>query len=315
MRSERPESINKEIEVSELDWWHKFAQFEYDFAWVQPSCIRNIIRGRYVKKILEVAGKNSKILELGCGMGWLSMELAKYGATDVTGVDFSSAQIDLANECAKSSRLNDKVKFICSDGKNESLIGESYDCVVLHAFLHHLSQSEIAEVFNTIKKIIRPNGLLIIFEPITHEKSGGDKLSPLFELQLKLANLASRGTRWGIRKFSRDELKWRDLLSKRSWGKPPHGPSPKEMPFKEGELEQFIKKDFTLQSKKTYLIISHLVMQEWLLRKTSHPISTGAVILGIARLTSWIDSFLSNTQSLPNGQWVFKLLICKSNRV
>lgn len=313
MKSKRPESTEKKIEASELDWWRQFAQLEYHFAWVQPSNIRNIIRGRYIKKILKVSGKNSKILELGCGMGWLSMELAKHGATNITGVDFSAAQIDLANVCAKSLRLDDKVKFICSDGKNKNLIGKKYDCVVIHAFLHHLDQSEIAEVFNTIKKIIRPSGLLILFEPISFEKPGCNKFSLLFDLQLQLKNLASRGTRWGIRKFSRDELQWRDLLSKRSWGMPPHGPSPKEMPFKEGELEQFIEKDFTLQSKKSYLVISHLVMQEWLLRKISHPISTEAIILVIARLTSWIDSLLSKAQNLPHGQWVFKLLICKSN--
>lgn len=313
MISQRPEVTEKDIEESELDWWQQFAQIEYDFAWVQPSAVRRILRGRYVKEILNAAGKNAKILELGCGMGWLSIELAKHGATDVTGIDFSSAQINLANQSAKKFRVNDKVRFLVTDRTSDKLASESYDCVVVHAFLHHLNQSEIVEAVNSIKKLLKPNGILVIFEPILHVKCQSDNVSPLFDLQSNLAKLASRGKSWGLRKYSQDELKLRDLLAKRSWGKPPHGPSPKEMPFKKGELEQFLEPEFKIQSQKPYLIISHLVMQEWLLRKVSHPISTSAVISVIARLSCLIDFLLCKKQRLPNGQWVFQLLICEHN--
>jgi len=55
------------------------------------------------------------VLEIGCGTGFFSLEILRHGASSCLGVDLSSAAIHEANEFAKESGLQDRVKFDVAD--------------------------------------------------------------------------------------------------------------------------------------------------------------------------------------------------------
>src|SRR2546422_1241333 len=55
------------------------------------------------------------VLEIGCGTGFFALETLRHGASSCLGVDLSSAAIREANEFAKESGLQDRVKFDVAD--------------------------------------------------------------------------------------------------------------------------------------------------------------------------------------------------------
>ena len=69
---------------------------------------------RWLEKNLE--NPNSKIIDLGCGNGVLSIELYEAGFRNVHGVDYSANAIELARKLAEDSGLSDQeIQFSVSN--------------------------------------------------------------------------------------------------------------------------------------------------------------------------------------------------------
>lgn len=82
-----------------------------------------------------------KVLDAGCGEGYLSRMLAKSGAS-VTGVDYSEAMIQLA-----SSKTPEELKITFKHGNCEALNflqNNSFDLIVSNMVIHDLSNYEMA---------------------------------------------------------------------------------------------------------------------------------------------------------------------------
>ena len=95
-----------------------------------------------------------RILDLGCGTGIFSAELAVRGH-DVTGLDPASAMLDIAR-----SRTNgEKVCSITADARDFQL-GKTFDMVLMtgNAFQTLLTPDERSKVINNIAKHLVPNG-------------------------------------------------------------------------------------------------------------------------------------------------------------
>jgi magnesium-protoporphyrin O-methyltransferase len=75
----------------------------------------------------------SSVLELGCGIGALSIELLNRGAASVRGLDLSTDMVQLARTLAKESGVSEKVVFERGDGAKADL--PSSDVVVLDKVL------------------------------------------------------------------------------------------------------------------------------------------------------------------------------------
>jgi len=308
----RPRLTSSDTQAKEQEWWQRYADLEDRFCWAQTPMLQRILRGHYLNEIISIASTSGSILELGCGSGWLAIALAEAGATNVLGIDFSAAQIGIARRNAQSSPARDAVHFICSDGC-DAIAGSLYDCVVIHGFLHHLDQTEIQAVLRNAANLLKPNGNLILFEPVLSGSSpeAYQKTLSIVEKLQSLRKLANKGSRvrW-IRSFGEEESGWRSLLATRPWGKSPHGPSPKEMPFEAGELEEYISPMFLLHKKTVCMALSHLVAQEWLLRELSHPASTRFLLPWVARMAStWDRELCSGTCGL-SGMWLFTMFHC-----
>lgn len=101
-------------------YWDKVAE-EFDtFYREEKGVLRKAIDNVFRKGMTErfnltleecenVNGK--KILDIGCGSGRLSVELAKRGA-HVVGIDFSQKMLNIASLAAKEQGLEDKCTFI-----------------------------------------------------------------------------------------------------------------------------------------------------------------------------------------------------------
>ncbi len=304
-----------QLDSQESEWWTLFADLEADFCWVQTPEIQRIIRSHYIRRIVDTLPADAEVLELGCGTGWLSRLVAEQGAKHVVGVDFSSAQLAIAERETKNAAASGRVEFIHLAGDKSLSLAGRFDGVICHAFLHHLSTAELKTVLEQAKAYLKPQGFLFLFEPFRESEKlqAGTRFRSADWLGARLANLAHPSGRLRRTPVSVREQQLRQRLCDRPWGKGGRGPSPKEIPFTHPELEQLVSPCFNVVRRMPALIRAHQVAQEWLLMGESKKLSA-AVMNTVIRMASVLDRFALASSLLPGDRWIFELWICSPRK-
>ena len=116
----------------------------------------------YLLEKYLVASDETKILDLACGKGAVSINLAKELGVKVRGIDLLQEFIEYANEKAKEWGVDLLCNFICAD-VNEAVVTErGYDCVIFGAAGNILGGPH--ETLAKLKETIRPGGFILIDE-------------------------------------------------------------------------------------------------------------------------------------------------------
>ena len=119
-------------------------------------------------------GSTASVLDLACGSGSLSLELAARGC-EVVGVDGSADMLAVAREKAQEEGAD--VLFLCQDMRELDLYGTVDTAVCMLDSLNHvLATADLAEIFRRLGLFIRPDGLLVFDAntPRKHEVTLGD---------------------------------------------------------------------------------------------------------------------------------------------
>lgn len=121
-------------------------------------------------KLLSHLIEGQKVLDVGCGNGDLTVEMAKLGF-DVVGVDISKLRIRQAIELAKKENLNTKAQFKIMDATSLEFADNSFDTVLIPEVLEHIRDSRrlIEEAIRVVRNggrivISVPNGLLVPYQ-------------------------------------------------------------------------------------------------------------------------------------------------------
>lgn len=114
-------------------------------------------------------GRTDTLLDLACGSGSLSLELARQGA-DIIGVDGSEDMLALAQEKAAAAGL--PLLFLHQDMRALDLYGTVSGAVcTLDSLNHILRTQELEEILRRLHLFVDPEGLLI-FDAIPHTSTG-----------------------------------------------------------------------------------------------------------------------------------------------
>jgi len=105
----------------------------------------------------RLALPNRRVLDVGCGGGWLSNTLAYHQKSDVTGIDFNPVAIDFA--CKVAEELDVATKFEIADLFDYQ--AEPYDLIASVGVLHHTSDCEGA-IIRLAKELLKPGGFIFI---------------------------------------------------------------------------------------------------------------------------------------------------------
>ncbi len=124
--------------------------------------IFEIFLGKEYRYFLERScADRTSVLELGCGEGFLALELARRGLR-VSAVDLSRDRIKRAQLRAAQSSVAYPPVFKVADLNTASFPKQKYDCVVAHDALHHCYNLD--HVLNETQKTLKKNGRLIVID-------------------------------------------------------------------------------------------------------------------------------------------------------
>lgn len=124
--------------------------------WENIYLKRSISQGKsdFVSEALKFIKPDSKILELGCGYGFDSLELSK--TNRVTAVDFSKNAIQSA-KAFSGKNLNFETVDISKPFKYGS---EEFDAVYSRLSLHYFGDKTTVNIFQEIHRVLKNGGVL-----------------------------------------------------------------------------------------------------------------------------------------------------------
>lgn len=101
---------------------------------------RKSMRLRYERSIAGCSPiEGRSVLDIGCGPGHYSVELARRGAADVLGIDFAQGMIDLAEQRARAAGVQDRCRFVFGDVLTTP-IDRKYDYTIVMGFMDYVEE-------------------------------------------------------------------------------------------------------------------------------------------------------------------------------
>lgn len=110
--------------------------------------------------------RSAHTLDLGCGAGWLSLELARAGL-HVTGIDVSEGQIDIARRYAASIERSPgfgSLQYTVADLSRLALEPNSYDVITAWGALHHIA--DLDHLLRQVDRALKPEGVFLVYDDI-----------------------------------------------------------------------------------------------------------------------------------------------------
>ncbi len=109
----------------------------------------------FLSNLIDIRGK--KILDVGCGGGIYTKELAKVGAYEITAYDFSEQMLEAAKENCNG---HNNILYMKGNAHEINLPDEQFDIVISRAVIHHLD--DVLQFFHEAYRVLKPNGAIVI---------------------------------------------------------------------------------------------------------------------------------------------------------
>lgn len=126
--------------------------------WNQVSATKQFTTPFHADKFEKYVGKNSAILDVGCGYGRTLDELYHNGYQNLIGIDFSSGMIKRGKEQYPYLDLR-----VTTESGKIDLPDNSIDAVILFAVLTCIqTNGEQEQLLSEIKRVLKPDGILYV---------------------------------------------------------------------------------------------------------------------------------------------------------
>jgi ubiquinone/menaquinone biosynthesis C-methylase UbiE len=137
---------------------------------------------KYTKKAFEMLPvmKNPSILDIGCGSGTPTIELARLSDGKITGIDVDQAALDRFKSKIEKEGLSNRIKILNRSIYNTDFSTESFNLIWDEGVLHILNTRKSLVECN---RILKRNGFLVVGEVIKWI-SGNLEVFPKFGFNL-----------------------------------------------------------------------------------------------------------------------------------
>jgi 2-polyprenyl-6-hydroxyphenyl methylase/3-demethylubiquinone-9 3-methyltransferase len=149
--------IEKFSKIAE-EWWNPMGKFKplHKFNPIRISYIKDNIISSLKLKNKKDPLKKVKILDIGCGGGLLSEPMSRLGA-EVTGIDASEKNINVAKLHAKKSNLN--IEYICTSPENMQ-INSKFDVILNMEIIEHVS--DVNFFLESCSQLLKKDGIMFV---------------------------------------------------------------------------------------------------------------------------------------------------------
>jgi len=143
-----------------------------DELFVEPVHWQKIINARrpygsYINSIKALGNLEGKrVLEIGCGTGWLSVVLCKMGA-QVDGIDISQNQVAIAENRADVNHIANQARFRVMSAHKLDFPDDTFDVVYGLSVLHHVN---ILECIPEVNRVLKKGGKAVFSEPVINSR-------------------------------------------------------------------------------------------------------------------------------------------------
>jgi ubiquinone/menaquinone biosynthesis C-methylase UbiE len=153
--------------------YHDAAAHGYDSKWAidYGEIGGGQVAAKLEKALGEAPGHYARMLEIGAGTGYFTLNLLRRGIVgEATATDISPGMLQALE--AKASELGVAVDTVSADAEHLPFDDESFDLVLGHAVLHHIP--DLAAALRECERVLRPGGTLAFMgEPSRH----GDRIA------------------------------------------------------------------------------------------------------------------------------------------
>jgi 2-polyprenyl-6-hydroxyphenyl methylase/3-demethylubiquinone-9 3-methyltransferase len=153
MASEKKHSINNDIYDQYGERWYTANDDPVALLRAEARTRNHWIISEITKRF---SGRNVWVLDVGCGAGFLTSELAWHGYR-VVGLDASKTTLGVARG-HDSTRT---VDYICGDAYRLGFESEAFDVVCALDFLEHVESPN--EVVREVSRVLKPHGLFFYY--------------------------------------------------------------------------------------------------------------------------------------------------------
>ena len=114
---------------------------------------------RHIAAKLNLDRPGLKILDIGCGWGGLSLDLAREGSADVVGVTLSEEQLAAARERAARTGLSHNVRFGLTDYR---AVDGQFDRIVSVGMFEHVGAPHYDTFFAKMRSLLKDDGVALL---------------------------------------------------------------------------------------------------------------------------------------------------------
>ncbi len=197
-----PDEIESSDEYKDDDPYVVMDQLESDFQQRRLQATLDLIPNEYKKETL-------KLLDIGCGEGHFTDVIKKeFPKFEVHGLDYSVSAIDFAH------RTFEDIKFITANAYYPPYHDEYFDIVVCNNLWEHVPDP--LQMLRAMKRVLKPNGLLIISTPSRYRFSNLIKASVGQEIAFMSTYHVTEYTIGQVK----EQLRWEGFKTERVYSPP-----------------------------------------------------------------------------------------------
>jgi sterol 24-C-methyltransferase len=140
--------------------------------------IESIKRAEYYLALRAGIGAESKVLDVGCGVGGPMRNIHQFTGADITGVTLNEYQVKVGNQYCEQKGVADKCRVVQGDFQklDETVPKNNFDVAIAIEATCHSPDRVMA--FSSINRCLKKGGIFVGYDWIVLPERGFDKNDP-----------------------------------------------------------------------------------------------------------------------------------------